>query len=199
MIHPSTELHYINETVGNGVFARKHIPAGTIVYVQDALEIAIEAQSPLLRDTRYRPILETFCTVEPDGSRLLSWDIAKHVNHACRSNTLSSSYGFEIAVRSIKAGEEITDDYGMFNLNWELTCDCGDENCRQIVRSADFDRLVPYWDGEIRRAFLKLFELPQPLLSFLDRENLEALQDYLAQKTPYRSVATLKYTGSDPT
>lgn len=41
MIHPKTELRYINDTVGYGVFATDRIPKGTIVYVKDSLEITV--------------------------------------------------------------------------------------------------------------------------------------------------------------
>ncbi|MHC5084588.1 MAG: SET domain-containing protein, partial [Planctomycetota bacterium] len=34
MIHPDTELRKVNETIGYGVFATRHIPKGTILYVK---------------------------------------------------------------------------------------------------------------------------------------------------------------------
>ena len=38
MIHPNTELRFINKEVGYGVVATKPIPAGTITWVLDKLD-----------------------------------------------------------------------------------------------------------------------------------------------------------------
>jgi hypothetical protein len=37
MIHPDTELRYVNDIIGYGVFATRLIPRGTITWVQDEL------------------------------------------------------------------------------------------------------------------------------------------------------------------
>ena len=44
MIHPSTELRLVSPHVGYGVFASRHIPKGSLVYVQDPLDIKITPQ-----------------------------------------------------------------------------------------------------------------------------------------------------------
>lgn len=196
MIHPSTELRFVNQSIGYGVFAKTDLPIGTILYVQDALEITIPAGDPRLADRNYRPIIDIFATIESDGSRLLSWDIAKHVNHSCRSNTLGTAYGVEIAVASIKAGEQITDDYGMFNLAFKLVCDCGEEQCRGEIHAGDFDRLVPGWDERLILAFAHLEEVHQPLLPFLGDPDRRELEEYLHHDAAYRSTAFLKYDKS---
>jgi len=41
MIHPHTRLQYINEPIGYGVFATQLIPKGTMVYVQDKLDVEV--------------------------------------------------------------------------------------------------------------------------------------------------------------
>lgn len=192
MIHPATELRYINESVGYGVFAKRHIPAGTIVYVRDELEIVIQNGSLLLENPAYRPIIDIYATIEADGSRVLSWDIAKHVNHSCRSNTISSPLGFEIAVRNIRAGEEMTDDYGQFNLPFDLSCDCGEEGCRGVIRAADFPLYVGYWDDLAHRALERVFDVAQPLLPFLDRASAAALEHYRTAPDLIPSTAILQ-------
>jgi len=35
MIHPDTEVRFINDEIGYGVVAKKLIPKGTITWVQD--------------------------------------------------------------------------------------------------------------------------------------------------------------------
>ena len=193
MIHPSTELRFVNQAIGYGVFAKTDLPLGTILYVHDALEITIPAGDPRLADRNYRPIIDIFATIESDGSRLLSWDIAKHVNHSCRSNTLGTAYGVEIAVQPIKAGEQITDDYGMFNLAFKLVCDCGEDQCRGEIHASDFDRHVPDWDERLIPALARLEGVPQPLLPFLEESDRRELEGYLHHGAAFRSTALLKY------
>lgn len=192
MIHPATELRYISPSIGFGVFATALIPQGTIVYVQDALEIVLPADHPLLTADIYQPILDKYSTVEKDGSRLLSWDIARYVNHGCQSNALSTGYGFEIAVRDIQPGEEITDDYGLFNLPYDMPCACGHPKCRGSVRPSDFTTLIQQWDTQLSAALAKLNSLEQPLWRYLDEETQTAVTTDL-DSGDYRSVQALRH------
>lgn len=195
MIHPHTELRFINQTIGYGVFATAFMPQGTIVYVQDALEIVLDANDPLMKDRLYRPILDKYCTIEADGKRILSWDIARYVNHSCRGNTLSSGYGFEVAVRDIRPGEEITDDYAMFNLPFEMDCACGHPECRGVVSPDDFASLRQRWDTQVHQALARLTAVPQPLWPYLAAETQTAVTND-QQNHQFRSVAVLQRAGS---
>ena len=197
MIHPATELRYISPSIGFGVFATTFIPQGTIVYVQDALEIVLPADHPLLTADIYQPILDKYSTVEKDGSRLLSWDIARYVNHSCQSNALSTGYGFEIAVRDIQPGEEITDDYGQFNLPYDMPCACGHAACRGSIRPSDFTALVHQWDAQLSAALCQLNNLEQPLWRYLDEETQTAVTQDLALGN-FRSVQALHNTPTHP-
>ena len=192
MIHPATELRYISPSIGFGVFATKFIPQGTIVYVQDALEIVLPANHPLLTADIYQPILDKYSTVEKDGSRLLSWDIARYVNHSCQSNALSTGYGFEVATRDIEPCEEITDDYGQFNLPYDMPCSCGHPNCRGSVRPSAFNTLVQQWDTQLNAALARLNNEDQPLWRYLDQETQTAVTDDITSGT-FRSVQTLHH------
>jgi hypothetical protein len=40
MLHPDTELRFVNRTIGYGVFATRMIPRGTITWVRDRLDQA---------------------------------------------------------------------------------------------------------------------------------------------------------------
>jgi hypothetical protein len=193
MIHPDTRLKWINAHIGYGVFATAFIPRGTIVYVQDALDLVIAPDSPLLADPRYQQWISKYSVIEPDGNRILCWDIARYVNHCCHYNTLSTGYGFEIAVRDIHPGEEITDDYGPFNLEEELKLACHYEDCRKVARPDDFDRYGQEWDGVIQQALPEFQRVPQPLLKYLDAQVYADLTDYLATGRHYRSIQSLCY------
>ncbi|WP_415035703.1 SET domain-containing protein [Flavobacterium sp.] len=116
MIHPDTEIRFISEQVGYGVVATKLIPKGTITWVQDELDRVytpeeVQQLSPLMRD-----YLETYCFTNNRGEKVLCWDYAKYVNHSFVPSCFSTAYDFEIAIRDIQPGEQLTDDYGYLNL-----------------------------------------------------------------------------------
>lgn len=192
MIHPSTKLAYLSDDIGYGVVATATIPVGTIVYVKDALEIVIDKQHALLRDPHYRDVIEKYSYTEADDCRVLSWDIAKYVNHSCASNTLSTGYGFEIAVRDIQTGEQITDDYGMLNIERQMACLCGEHHCRHVIGVNDFHHHAKHWDARVKSALAKLPDVEQPLAHYLDHETRQSLEKYLDQKETYISVLKLQ-------
>ena len=194
MIHPDTQLKWINAHIGWGVFATAFIPRGTIVYVQDALDIVITVDSPLLTDPRYRQWIDKYSIIEPSGNRVMCWDIAKYVNHCCHYNALSTGYGFEIAVRDIYTDEELTDDYGLFNLQEEIKLACHYEDCRKVARSDDFDTYGHEWDRVIQETLPKLEMVPQPLLKYLDAGTYADLMSYLGTGQGHKSIQTLRYT-----
>jgi hypothetical protein len=191
MIHPHTELRYVSAEVGYGVFATESIPQGTIVYAKDLLEIEIPHHSQLLDDDLYRELIEKYSYIEPGGNRVVSWDIAKYVNHSCDSNSLSSGYGFEVAIRDIAAGEQLTDDYGMFNIEHAMACCCGSAGCRGIIRAGDFASRVAVWDRRVRAALRRLDRVAQPLAGVVDSATMSELRRFLDDPRHYRSVVVL--------
>ncbi len=192
MIHPHTRLQFINDDIGYGVFAAQHIPRGTIVYVKDPLELEFTPEAYAAHTQEMQAVIEKYSYIDERGVRILSWDFAKYVNHCCQFNTISTGYGFEIAVRDILPGEEITDDYALFNLEYDMSLVCSRPECRGLVSSRDFDRLVPEWDRIIQQTLPLLFDQAQPLLPFLDPETLKELEALSAGNGNYRSVSYLK-------
>lgn len=193
MIHPSTELRHISDTIGYGVFATKFIPEGTLVYVKDCLEISVSQSEYQMHIPEMQAIIEKYSYIDENGDRILSWDIGKFVNHNCNFNTISTGYGFEIAVRDIFPGEEITDEYGIFNLESEMYCCCGNSNCRGILKSSDFEQHHERWDKMIKKSLSNLFAIEQPLMPFVDQETVHELKEYLKNPLKYKSVYNLRY------
>jgi hypothetical protein len=193
MIHPSTELRLVNPHIGVGVFATARIPRGTLVYVRDAMEIEVGPDDRILHDPNLGPIIERFSYIDARGYRIVSWDIGKHVNHSCRPNTITTGYEFEIAVRDIEPGEQITDDYGLFNLEHALDCACGEPGCRGVVRGDDFDRYVPEWDALAMEALRQCDCVAQPLWPFFAADMRRRLLNFLTTGRSYRSVRCMKY------
>jgi len=192
MIHPSTELRFIGPEVGYGVFATEFIPRGTITYVEDELEVRITETQFLSFAPPIRAVLDKYSYIDANGVRIMSWDFAKYVNHSCGFNSISTGYGFEIAVRDIHPGEELTDEYGIFNLEYPMDCYCGSPNCRHKVNPADFDTYYKDWDRMIQSALVEVRNVAQPLWSLLDPE-LEGMVDaFLRNHDDYRSVYVMR-------
>lgn len=196
MLHPATELRFVNPVMGYGVFASRPIPKGTITWVRDNLDQTfsparlVRVSSPLLRD-----LLDRYSFVDKDGNYVLCWDHARFMNHACDAACLSPGYGFEIAVRDIDADEELTDDYGTLNIDVPFACRCGSPRCRREIRPDDLLRYANRWDALIASAFERLAAVGQPLWELVrEKDNLARV---LAGKTPIASCRQ-NYHGAAP-
>src|SRR5690606_7762543 len=97
-------------------------------------------------------------------------------------------YGFEIAIRDIQKGEQITDEYGIFNLTYPMEVSCGSANCRKVIKPDDFDTYYKEWDNKIRKSIVRLFEVEQPLMSFVEKESREELDSFFQNPDSYKSV-----------
>ena len=162
MLHPHTELRYIGPEVGSGVFATENIPMGTISWVQDPLDQVIDLNThPEYKD--YPDYLERYSFRNALGQYVLCWDRARFVNHNCEANCLSPGLDFEICIRDIEKGEQLTNDYGSLNLEFCMDCHCGSVHCRKVTRPLDFPQLAPLWDKSLRRAFPSIEKVKQPL------------------------------------
>lgn len=192
MIHPDTELRKINDTIGYGVFATCDIPKGTILYVKDPLEIEMSPRQFDCIDVQYQIIIDWFSYIDERGYRIVSWDIAKYVNHRCEPNSISTGYGFEIAIKDIAKDEEITDEYGIFNLPVPLSCCCGSKNCRRVVSDSDWDIYGTVWNKCAKDALKALRHVEQPLLKYMDTPSYQALMSYLNTGRNYKSVLNLR-------
>lgn len=189
MIHPDTELRFINDVIGYGVVAKKLIPRGTVTWVQDDLDQVISPGqasqiSPLMRE-----YLDTYCFINGDGNRVLCWDNAKFVNHSFKPTCMSTAYDFEIAIRDIHPGEQLTDDYGYLNVEEPFeVVDEGTE--RKIVYPDDLLTYHKEWDNEVQSAIPQLLSLDQPLKKFIDPAIWEEFENINAGKAQLKSLLT---------
>jgi len=191
MIHPSTELRHIDAQLGYGVFATERLPRGTITYVWDPLEVEIRPEDPRLAEPVLRDKIERYSYIDSRGVRIVSWDHAKYVNHCCQCNTMSTAYGFEIAIRDIEAGEQITDEYGMFNMPEPMNLSCSRTPCRGQVKAGDLDQLCHAWDEKIKAALDVLELVEQPLWPLVDSVTATQVERYARWGEGYRSVREL--------
>lgn len=191
MIHPNTELRFVNHKKGRGVFATSFIPKGTITYVKDELEIEIPPDDSRLADPAYTDVIETYSYIDRDRTRIISWDHAKYVNHCCQCNTMSTGYGFEIAIADIAENEELTDEYGMFNFKEKMALSCEKSPCRKQVSGNDLAKYYREWDEKVKLALHHYRNVDQPLEPLLAENIKTELDHYLNSGKSYRSVLEL--------
>ena len=174
MIHPDSELRFIGPPIGYGLFATSLIRKGTLTWVRDDLDQIVDPRLELELPPMLTALLEKYSYFEPRG-RVLCWDHGRFVNHSCEPTCRSAGYDFELAVRDIAPGEELTDDYGSLNVDFEFECRCGAQACRHIIRASDMKRYASEWDREAADAFTLAGSVHQPLWSLLN-EPLEVVR-----------------------
>jgi len=115
---------------GKGLFACVEIPKGEFIVEYTGEKIPTKVADAL--KTRYLFELDDDWTI--DGESLSN--IARYINHSCEPNAEAEIHDDHIlisAIRDIKAGEEISIDYGdeYFDEFIKPTgCKCGAANCR---------------------------------------------------------------------
>jgi hypothetical protein len=162
MIHPNTEIAFISKQVGYGVVATELIPAGTITWVLDKLDREFTPLDLQSLESIYQEILDTFTFRNNSGNFVLCWDNGRYVNHSFNSNCLTTAYDFEIAIRDIMPGEQLTDDYGYLNITQPFR-GIDEGTRRKIVYPDDLLRYYKTWDKKILRVFDRIPKLDQPL------------------------------------
>jgi len=187
MIHPHTELQFINDEIGFGVVATKFIPAGTITWALDKLDREFTPEQFATMEPIYQNILDFYTYRNNHGNYVLCWDLGRYVNHSFNSNCISTAYDFELAIRDIHPGEQITDDYGYLNIEKPFRgIDEGTK--RKVVYPDDLIKYHPVWDKKLSNVFPKIKQLDQPLLSLLSEETLLEIDNVLTGNKKMESI-----------
>lgn len=192
MIHPHTELRFINEEIGHGVVATRFIPAGTITWVLDTLDREFTPKQCAEFDPLYLRTFDTYCYRNNKGNYVLCWDHGKFVNHSFKSNCLSTAYDFEIAIRDIQPGEQLTDDYGYLNVDTPFRA-LEEETERKTVYPDDLKKYHHVWDKKIAAVFPKINSLEQPLAVLLSSSNKEIIENVIAGKEKLESILKIYF------
>ena len=174
MLHPAIDLKLVSPEIGYGVFATQDIPKGTILWALDPLDQIIDqAKAKTMKDPS-ESVLRRYSWVNGNGDRILCWDFGRFMNHSCEPNSVGpGKLEFEIAVRDIKAGEEVVCDYGSFNLEEPLDCACGSAQCRGRISPEDIENVAPKLDALVHSAFREIPNVPQPLWGLVQKIRLQ--------------------------
>lgn len=194
MIHPKTELRWISDKIGYGVVAKEFIPAGTITWVLDELDrqftpTQVEKMAPV-----YQNILETYSYRNNIGNLVLCWDYGRYVNHSFKSNCLTTAYDFEIAIRDIQAGEELTDDYGYLNIS-EPFKGVNEGTRRKTVYPDDLLKHYKSWDKKLLQNFPKIIQVEQPLKVLITPKLWNEINEIAEGKKEMKSIKTNYFPG----
>lgn len=167
MLHPHTEVRFINEQIGRGVFATQPIPKGTVVWVQDRFDRVFTETEVRALEPVYQEILETYCFRDRQGRWVFCWDNTRFVNHSFLPTCILTPYGFELAVTDIAAGQQLTNDYGFFNISEPFDC-LPEFGCkRSRVMPDDLLYFADEWDAQLADAFRFFNLVYQPLIDLI--------------------------------
>ncbi len=191
-MHPDTEVRFINDVVGYGVVAKKFIPRGTITWVQDDLDQLLTENEVEKMHPDVQEQVEKYCFRNNKGQLVLCWDLAKYVNHSFNANCLSSAYDFEVAVRDIEPGEQLTDDYGYLNISEPFKA-VDEGTGRDMVYPDDLLKYHEKWDRQLEGAFENFEQVEQPLIKLVSSAVLEKIKSSLAKNEPLDSILNLYY------
>jgi uncharacterized protein len=193
MIHPHTELRYIGPEIGFGVVATKRIPKGTITWVLDKLGREFSPMDVEKMDPIYQEILDYYTYRNNKGNFVLCWDNGRYVNHSFRANCLTTAYDFEVAIRDIEEGEQITDDYGYLNIPRPFK-GMDEGSRRKVVYPDDLLRYYQVWDRKLTGAIKYVPKREQPLRTLITSDTWERVCRIANGQEEMQSILTCYYS-----
>jgi SET domain-containing protein len=121
---------------GQGLFAAQDIKKGTSIVEYTGAKISkAESQRQLAQGNAY--IFEFNERYDIDGAALSN--LARYINHSCDPNCRverTTRTLWIVALRHIKAGEELSYNYGYDAKKY--TCQCGARNCCGYILDPDY-------------------------------------------------------------
>lgn len=192
MMHPFTEIQFISDEIGHGVVATRFIPKGTITWVQDELDQIYTPQQVAKMQKLSQEMIDKYSFRNNKGNFVLCWDISKYVNHSFKSNCLTTAYDFEVAIRDIYPGEELTDDYGYLNVT-EAFKPKDEGTTRSTVYPDDLLHYHKEWDAQLEETLRFFRAVKQPLMSLVSTSVQQKLNLILDGKEQPESLLSLYY------
>jgi len=189
VIHPHTEVAFISPEIGYGVVAKTLIPKGTVTWVLDALDRSFTPEEVAQMDPLYQEILDTYSYRNHQGHYVLCWDHGRYVNHSFQANCLSTAYDFEIAIRDIQPGEQLTDDYGYLNVQRPFR-GIDEGTRRKTVYPDDLLRYHRVWDKKVQQILPALLRVDQPLRPVFSAEKWSQVERLARRQEPMQSLLT---------
>ena len=120
---------------GRGVFAKRSFKKGEILFKLKGATIKFPSPpSPRIGMNWFN--------IGPNTWRIMDrGDIWNFLNHSCKPNAILKGTAMVVALRTIKAGEEITIDYSCTegsSTQWKIHCHCHSPSCRGVIRGIQY-------------------------------------------------------------
>lgn len=151
---------YVGESkiAGKGVFTKRSFKRGKIIFILKGAPKKKRINGS--RDSAVGPNwvgIQKNTWIDPDG-------IYQYLNHSCDPNMgIKGSVTF-VAIKNIKAHEELVFDYSTTedDIWWSFnTCKCGTRKCRKVLKSIQFlpknyyDRYYPFIPNYFQKIYNK--------------------------------------------
>lgn len=188
MMHPYTEIRFVSDEIGVGVFATKFIPKGTILWVLDELDQIFDEDYVESLDTFRKDYIYKYGYLNDDDQYVLCWDNGRYINHSFQPNMIATAYELELAARDIYPGEEITCDYGTMGDDESFHCVPEAGSTRTKVTADDYLHLYQEWDEMAREAFKNFNRVDQPLKHLIQKQFVEKVNAVADGREPLDSI-----------
>jgi uncharacterized protein len=140
-ISPKARKGVASGIAGRGLFAIEAIRAGEVVAIKGG-HIVTTAQLRDLPD----PLPNSEIQIA-DGLHLVAVSTEEYepvmlfINHCCEPNVGFAGNVVLVAMRDIRAGQELSTDYALFDDHDEqMACHCGSRQCRSLIDGHDWRR-----------------------------------------------------------
>lgn len=141
MLHPNVAVA-VNEGVidGVGLIARDLIRAGEVVSRQEPDAPMMSIAEFLSKTPQEQAELSRYAYQCSETMLVFEGEPEHFMNHSCDPNTWWADDKTMVARRDIHAGEEITYDYAMTEVDvpFEMECRCGSPLCRKLITNRDY-------------------------------------------------------------
>lgn len=190
MMHPDTELRFVSDEIGVGVFATKFIPKGTIVWILDDLDMILDEEYVESLEEARREIIYKYAYQNNEGQYILCWDLGRYVNHSFHPNCVATAYEFELAARDIYPGEQLTCDYATLGDDEPFDCVPEEGTFRTRVMPDDYLYFYQEWDEMAKEAFQCFNLVEQPLKHLIKQEFIDKVKAVAEGREPLDTVLT---------
>lgn len=140
---------------GKGIFTKKNIKKGEIVFIIKGKLVKFEVHNK--KESSKGP---NWVGISKN-TWINPFEPAKNLNHSCNPSCGIKGKVQIIALRNLKAGEEITIDYSTTEMDtlWQMKCNCGSKNCRKIIKSVQFlpEKVYKKYIPFVHTYFMKLY------------------------------------------
>lgn len=138
-ISPKAKKNLPSKIHGFGLFAIENIKKDEVIVVKVGHVMNLkELKSLPIYDRHAELQIDDDLFIGPKNEAELIESMA-YINHSCDPNMGKRGDVISVAMRDIKAGEELVSDYATINdNNNKFNCNCGSLSCRKVISGKDW-------------------------------------------------------------